>query len=74
MLGCNSPPQTTPAKDRPLVLPRPIEEAPMYGATLTVNNRPHSAKALNRSTQLRRRGNQVNLTVEDIHEVVILKY
>lgn len=46
----------------------------MYGATLTVNNRPHSAKALNRSTQLRRRGNQVNLTVEDIHEVVILKY
>jgi len=74
LLGYNSPPQTTPARERPFVLPRPIEDAPMHRATLNANFRLKSAKALNRSTQLHRRGNQVDLTVEDIHEVVMLKY
>ncbi|MCW5551418.1 MAG: beta-galactosidase trimerization domain-containing protein [Verrucomicrobiae bacterium] len=74
LLGYNSPPQTTPAKDRPFVLPGLIEDLPRYKATLELGRDLKSAKTFNRSTKVQRRGRVVNLEVEDIHEVVILKY
>ena len=74
LLGYNTPPQTTPAKERPYVLPVPIEDAPMYRATLTLHDRPKRVAAFNKSTELRRSGNKVELRVEDIHEVVTLQY
>ena len=74
LLGYNTPPQTTPAKDRPYVLPVPIEDAPIYRATLTLHDRPKRATAFNKSTDLRRSGNIVEMRVEDIHEVVTLQY
>ncbi len=73
-LGYNAPPQTTPAKDRPYVLPVPIEDAPLYRATLTLRDRPKRAKAFNPSTELRRSGHKIRLRVEDIHEVVTVPY
>ncbi len=63
-----------PAQNRPYVLPALIEEAPIYRATITLHDCPKSAKAWNPKTKLRRRANRVNLTIEDIHEVVMLKY
>lgn len=74
LLGYNSPPQTTPAKDRPFVLPGLIEDAPRYKATLELGRDLKSAKAFNKSTKVQRRGRTVNLEIEDIHEVVLLKY
>jgi hypothetical protein len=74
LLAYNSPPQTTPARERPFVLPGLIEDPPRYGVTLAFRDRPRSAQALNPSTRLRRRGTRVQLTVEDIHEVVTVKY
>jgi hypothetical protein len=74
LLGYNSPPQTTPAKERPYVLPGLIEDTPQYRATLTLRDHLKGAKAWNASTELRRRGNRVDLSVQDIHEVVVLKY
>lgn len=74
LLGYNSPPQTTPAKDRPFVLPGLIEDAPRYQATLELGRDLKSAKAFNKSTKVQRRGRTVNLEIEDIHEVVLLKY
>jgi hypothetical protein len=74
LLGYNSPPQTTPAKERPYVLPGLIEDAPMYRATLILRDGLKSVKALNRSTDLKRRGNRVELTIEDIHEVIQCRY
>ena len=74
LLGYNAPPQTTPAKDRPYVLPVPIEDAPMYRASITAREPLKSAKALNRSTELKRRGNRVEAVVNDIHEVLVLGY
>ena len=74
LLGYNSPPQTTPAKDRPYILPGLIEDVPIYRAIIEVRDGLKSAKALNRSTELKRRGNRVELTVEDIHEVIQCRY
>lgn len=74
LVGYNSPPQTTPAKDRPFVLPGLIEDAPRYRATLELGHDLKSAKAFNQTTKVRRRGRLVNVEVDDIHEVVILKY
>jgi hypothetical protein len=74
LLGYNAPPQTTPAKDRPYILPGLIEDAPIYRATLEFRDGLKSAKALNQTTRLKKRGNRVELTVEDIHEVIQCRY
>ena len=74
LLGYNSAPQTTPVKDRPFVLPMPIEDAPLYRATIESARPFKRAKAFNRSTVLRRSGQKVELRVEDVHEVVTLQY
>lgn len=74
LLGYNAPPQTTPAKERPYVLPVPIEDAPMYRASITTRESLKSAKASSRSTELKRRGNRVEAVVNDIHEVLLLSY
>ena len=46
LLGYNAPPQTTPAKDRPYVLPVPIEDAPIYRATITLRDELKNARGL----------------------------
>lgn len=74
LLGYNSPPQTTPAKDRPYVLPVPIEDAPLYRVAATTRETLRNATAINPSTILHRTGNRVEVTVNDIHEVLVLKY
>ncbi len=70
----NAPPQTMPAQNRPYVLPALIEQAPISRATITFQERPGSAKAWNRSTRVERRANRVELTFEDIHEVLAVRY
>ena len=74
LIAYNSTPQTTPAKDRPYVLPGLIEDAPLYRATLEFHGNLRSAKAFNRATGLKRRDNRVELTIEDIHEVIQCRY
>jgi hypothetical protein len=74
LLGYDSPPQTTMAKERPYVLPGLIEDTPQYRVTLTLRDHLKGAKTWNASSELRRRGNRVDLSVQDIHEVVVLKY
>jgi hypothetical protein len=74
LLGYNAPPQTTPAKDRPYVLPVPIEDAPTYRVSIITRERLRSAKALNPSTELKHRGKRVDALVNDIHEVLQLRY
>ncbi len=74
LLGYNAPPQTMPAKDRPYVLPATIEDAPVFRATVEVGRRVRDARALSRSTELRRRGNRIEATVSDVHEVLLIRY
>ncbi len=74
LLGYNSPPQTTPAKDRPYVLPGLIEDEPVYVAAVEVNGLFRRARALNSATQLQRRGKRLELLVRGLHEVVLIRY
>jgi hypothetical protein len=74
LIAYNATPQTTPAKDRPYVLPGLIEDVPMFRATLELPGSLKSAKALNRTTQLKKRGQRVELVIEDIHEVIQFRY
>jgi hypothetical protein len=74
LLGYLSPPGTTPAKNRPHVLPSLIEDAPMYRASIAVARPVKKASVLNKSTQLRRRGDRIDVTVNDVHEVVLIRY
>lgn len=74
LIAYNATPQTTPVKERPYVLPGLIEDAPMFRASIELRDGLRSAQALNRTTQLKRRGNRVDLTVADIHEVIRCRY
>ena len=74
LLGYNSPPQTTPGIDRPYLIPGLIEDPPMYRASLSLNRPVLEATALNPSTLLRRDGSRIELTVQDIHDVILLRY
>ena len=74
LLGYNAPPQTTPAKDRPYVLPGLIEEPPAYRATIQIGEGFERATAWNPTTKLRRRGKMLEVFVEDVHEVIQCRY
>jgi hypothetical protein len=74
LIAYHATPQTTPVKERPYVLPGLIEDAPMFRASIELRDGLKSAKALNRSTQLKKNRNRVELTVADIHEVVQCRY
>jgi len=74
LLGYNSPPQTTPAKNRPYVLPMPVEDAPMYRVIVETSEPVIQATAWNKSTRLTHSEHKVEAVVNDIHEILILRY
>ena len=74
LVAYNSPPQTTPAERRPYVLPALLEDTPMYRATINTAEPIKRATAFNHSTKIARASHRLQLTVEDIHEVVSLQY
>jgi len=74
LLGYNSPPQTTPPRNRPFILPGLIEDAPMYRASLEFADPVKHASALNEATKLQQDGRCVRATINDIHEVVMIRY
>jgi hypothetical protein len=87
LLGYNSPPQTTPPQNRPFILPGLIENAPMYRVELefehpithaeALSEFEHPithAEALSPSTTLKRDERKLQAVIDDIHEVIIVKY
>ena len=74
LLAYNSPPQTTPPKNRPYLLPGLIEDAPMYRATIEFAQPIQRAKATNKPTKLTRRSRRLEVTVDDVHEIVVISY
>jgi len=74
LLGYNAPPQTTPPKDRPHILPGLMEDAPMYQAIVELTEPIKRATATNKSTKLTRHGRRLEVTVSDIHEIVVISY
>lgn len=73
-LGYNSPAQTISPTRRPYVLPALIEDAPLYRATIDFRDGVENITALRPSTVLSQRGNRVELTIDDIHEVIVCQY
>jgi len=59
---CNSPgdPQTTAVKERPYAIPGLIEDAPVFRANIELRDGLKSVKALNRSTELKKRSRRVD--------------
>jgi hypothetical protein len=74
LIAYNSPPQTTPAKDRPFVLPALVEEAPIYRVHIELDHDIKKVAAWNKSTVVKRRGRFIDATVNDIHEILSLQY
>jgi hypothetical protein len=74
LLGYHTPPQTTPAQNRPYVLPNPLEEPLMFRATLDFGMPVTRVRKLNKTTRLRVSGSRVEATIEDVHEVIIVHY
>jgi hypothetical protein len=70
----NPGPQTMAAHRRPNLLPGLIEDLPMYRAEIETAFKINSAQAINRTTILKRKKNVIKVIIEDVHEVVLLKY
>jgi hypothetical protein len=60
--------------DRPHILPGLIEDAPTYRAIVELAEPIKRAAATNRSTKLTRHGRRLEVTVNDIHEIVMISY
>jgi hypothetical protein len=73
-IAYNATPQTTPVKERPYVLPGLIEDRPMFRAAIVLRDGLKGVTAWNPGTVLKKRGNRVEVTVEDIHEVIRFRY
>jgi hypothetical protein len=73
-IGYNTPPQTMPLKNRPYVLPALIENLPMYRAKIELDRPIKHASCWNKTTLLKRRNTSIDLTIDDVHEVVLLRY
>ena len=69
-----SAPQTILPKDRPHILPGLMEDAPIYRAIVELAEPIKRAAVSNRSTKLARHGRRLEVTVNDIHGIVIINY
>jgi hypothetical protein len=73
-LGYNAPPQTTPSRNRPYVLPAMIEDPPMYRASVFTTAPFNHFSLLNRNSIASHHENRIDLTVHDIHETLIIDF
>jgi len=74
LIGYLSPPATTPPTNRPYVLPSLIEDLPSYRATVRVDCPVKEAKAFNASTTLQQKADRIEAFVNDIHEILLIRY
>lgn len=74
LIAYQSTPRPTPARNRPFVLPGPVEDTPMFRAAVTLRDRPRGVRASGKGTRVTTRGHRVEATVEDLHEVLVIRY
>ena len=73
-IAYNPTPRSTPSTNRPFVLPGLIEDVPIFRAAIGLSFDPVNVEAANASTTLRADGHRIAITIEDIHEVVVVNY
>ncbi|MEM7231197.1 MAG: alpha-amylase family protein [Planctomycetota bacterium] len=74
LLGYQAPPTTTPPKNRPFTLPALIEDAPIFRARIDVQPEIAKATVLNDTSRIDRAKQRLDVLVEDVHEVVVIRY
>jgi hypothetical protein len=78
LIAYNPTPRSTPSKNRPFVLPGLIEDAPIFRVSLELSEELAGSlagvEAVNPATVLRGEGRNVEATIEDIHEVLLIRY
>ena len=74
LLAYNSSPQTTPSKNRPYILPGLIENIPMYRVSIEFTNPIKNVSAFSKSTNLQQSGQRIVATINNIHEIIIIRY
>lgn len=67
-----STPQNT-AKERPLTVPGLIEDTPMYRACIEVAEGVKRVIPFNASTHVKRHGPAIDVQIEDVHEVLVIR-
>lgn len=73
-IAYNPTPQTLPVKERPYVLPGLMEDTPMFRANIVTREPINRATALSRTTELKREGKRFQAVINDVHEVLLLRY
>lgn len=73
-IAYNALPQTTPAKNRPFILPGLIEDQPIYRITLTPRDPIQNVQVWNPETTWTYQENRIEALIQNIHEVFILRY
>jgi hypothetical protein len=69
-----TPPQTTPATNRPYVLPAPMENLPLFRVDIQSQLPLKSVSSIDPKTQISREGDHFTATIEDVHDVLLLGY
>lgn len=73
-IAYNPTPQGTPERNRPAVQPGLIEDSPIYRVAVETSQPLKSASALDPKLALKRKGNRVDATIDDLHHVLLLRY
>jgi hypothetical protein len=74
LLAYHPTPRTTPAQNRPYVLPGLIEDLPIFRVQVTVREDIQQARTWDSNTQLSIDGRTIQATIENIHEVLVIDY
>ena len=74
LLAYNPTPRTTPQQNRPHVIPGLIEDTPIFRVTVATTEQIDNVKALNPDTRIQINRDQIVATIEDVHEVLVLRY
>jgi hypothetical protein len=74
LIGYAPTPTTTPLRNRPYVIPGPIEDAPMYRVRVRLADRPLRVRKVNPDSHAEIAGGAVEGLVNGIHEVFSIEY
>jgi hypothetical protein len=74
LLAYNATPRTTPSENRPYILPGLIEDLPIFRVTVATDFEIRDHQALHPTTAIRTLNRSIEATIEEIHEVLLVRY
>lgn len=74
LLAYHPTPRTTPAQNRPYVLPGLIEDLPIFRVEVSLTEDIQQVRAWDPNTQVAIDGRTIKATIENIHEVLVIHY